>query len=61
MWNDPIVEEVRRARNEYAERHGHDLDAIFRDLKEAEEQARKDGWKVVSRETPPAGSTDSAA
>jgi antitoxin MazE len=36
MWEDPIVAEVRRAREEYGARFDHDLDAIFRDLKEQE-------------------------
>lgn len=34
--NDPIVEEVRRIRDEHAARFNYDLDAIFRDLKEQE-------------------------
>lgn len=48
MWNDPIVEEVRRTREEYAARLNHDLDAIFRDLQDQQEQARREGWEVVS-------------
>lgn len=36
MWKDPIVEEVRRVREEYAARFGFDLDAIYRDLKARE-------------------------
>lgn len=34
MWHDPIVDEVRKARREYAAKFNFDLDAIFRDLKE---------------------------
>jgi hypothetical protein len=48
MWNDPIVEEVRRTREEYAARFNHDLEAIFRDLQDQQEQARREGWEVVS-------------
>lgn len=33
MYEDEIVEEVRRAREEYAEKFGFDLQAIFRDLR----------------------------
>ena len=41
-WSDPIVDEVRRARDAYAARFGYDLQAIFRDLKEQElRSARK--------------------
>ena len=36
MWTDPIVEETRRCRTEYAAELGNDLDAIYRDLKEKE-------------------------
>jgi hypothetical protein len=36
MWKDPIVEEVRRVRNEHAARFNYDLKAIYRDLKEQE-------------------------
>ena len=45
MWNDPIVEEVRKVREEHAARFDYDLEKIFRDLKE---QERKSGRKVVS-------------
>lgn len=34
MWNDPIVEETRRRREDYAARFGFDLDAIVRDLQD---------------------------
>ena len=42
---DPIVDEVRRVRDEYAARFNYDLDAIFRDIKE---QEKKSGLKFVS-------------
>ncbi len=38
-WSDPIVDEVRRARDAYAARFNYDLRAIFRDLKEQEKQS----------------------
>lgn len=37
--NDPIVEEVRRIREEHAKRFNYDLDAIVADLKEREAQS----------------------
>lgn len=43
--SDPIVDEVRRIRDEHAARFGYDLDAIFRDLKE---QERNSGLIFVS-------------
>jgi hypothetical protein len=45
MWTDPIVEEVRKIREEHAARFGYDLKKIFEDLKE---QERKSGREVVS-------------
>jgi len=45
MWKDPIVEEVRRAREAYAARFNHDLEAICRDLRERQAQS---GRTVVS-------------
>jgi len=45
MWEDPIVAEIRRIREEYAARFNYDLDAIYQDLKE---QERKSGRKFVS-------------
>lgn len=44
-WSDPIVDEVRRARDAYAARFNYDLRAIFCDLKEKE---KRSGRKVVS-------------
>ena len=38
MWEDPIVEETRKARQEHAARFNYDLAAICRDLKEQEAQ-----------------------
>ncbi len=38
MWTDPIVEEVRRARQEYARQFNYDLHAIAADLREAEQE-----------------------
>ncbi len=45
MWKDPIVEEVRKQRRQYASRFGFDVDAIFRDLKRKEQEGRR---KLVS-------------
>ena len=45
MIDDPIVAEVRKARDEYARRFNYDLDAICKDLQERQAQS---GRKVVS-------------
>jgi hypothetical protein len=43
--NDPIVDEVRRARDAHAAMFNYDLDAIFQDIKD---QEKKSGLKFVS-------------
>ena len=55
MRADPIVDEVRKVREEHAARFGHDLERIFRDLKD---QEARSGRRVVS--LPPRRATRSA-
>jgi hypothetical protein len=38
MVNDPIVEEIRKFRDEHAARFNYDLDAIFDDIKRSERE-----------------------
>ena len=45
MWVDPIVEEVRKARDEHAAQFGYNLEQIFEDIQEKERQS---GRRVVS-------------
>lgn len=45
MMNAPIVDEVRRIRDEHAAKFNYDLEAIFQDIKE---QERKSGRTYVS-------------
>ena len=45
MWEDPVVEEVRKARQDHAAQFGYDLRAIYNDLKTTE---KLEGRKVVS-------------
>ena len=57
-WSDPIVDEVRRARDAYAARFNYDLRAIYRDLKTKE---KRSGRKVVSyAESSKGGSSNEA-
>ena len=44
---DPIVDEIRRIREEHAKKFNFDLDAIFEDLKKRE---RDSGRKTVTLE-----------
>jgi hypothetical protein len=45
MWEDPIVKEIREAREAYARQFGFDLAAICRDLREKEKTS---GRRLVS-------------
>ena len=57
QWEDPILSQIRRIREEHAARFNYDLWAIYEDLKE---QERKSGRKFVSyppRRIPPAERT----
>jgi len=47
---DPIVDEIRRIRQEYARRFNFDLDTIFQDLKEKERSCRR---TIVRRQPRP--------
>jgi hypothetical protein len=46
MIEDPIVAEIRRFRNEHAEKYGHDLKRICNALREFEKTS---GRKIVHR------------
>lgn len=45
MWKDPIVEEIRRYREEYAGRFNYDLHAICEDVRQ---EQGKQGRQVIS-------------
>ena len=45
MWQDEVVEEVRKVRDKYAAKFNYDLDAIYKDIKEQEKQNQS---RVVS-------------
>ena len=32
MWKDPVVEETRKIREQYANKFNHDIDAIYEDI-----------------------------
>ena len=40
MWNDPIVEEVRKARDEHAKKFNYDLQAIVAELKKQQNASK---------------------
>lgn len=41
MWNDPIVTETRQLREKYAARFGHDMNAIFEDVRRRQNEGRR--------------------
>lgn len=45
MWQDPIVADIHKIRQEYAKKFNFDLNAIFHDLKK---QEKKSGIQTVS-------------
>lgn len=45
MWRDPIVEETRKLRESYASEHGHDIEAIYKDILKREAESNR---KIVS-------------
>ena len=49
MWEDPIVAEVRKARQEIFARFNYDLDAYFEHLKAVEEEDRRRGAPYSDR------------
>ena len=38
MWKDPIVEETRKLRKQYAAKFDHDIDAIYEDIQKRQAQ-----------------------
>lgn len=49
MWEDPIVADVRKVRQEIFARFNYDLDAYFEHLKMVEEEDRKRGARYTDR------------
>lgn len=45
MWKDPVVEETRKLREQYASQFNHDIDAIYKDIQQRQAQS---GKKLVS-------------
>ena len=57
MRDDPIVEEIRRVRQEYAKQFDYDVRAIVADLREREQQHRD---RLVSLLAKPARQKETA-
>jgi len=62
MWDDPIVEEVRKVRDAHAAKLGYDLRAIYEDFKERERRSNRPVVYLPAKRTAlvtPAGSDES--
>jgi hypothetical protein len=53
MWQDPIVAEVRQAREAHAAQFNFDLQAIYRVLKTQEEQSQRKKVSFSPKRIPP--------
>jgi hypothetical protein len=45
MWDDEILAEIRKVRDEHAKAFNYDLDAIFEDLRRQQEKSKR---KIIS-------------
>ena len=52
MWQDPIVAEVRKARQDHAKKFGYDLKAIYNDLKSTEQLGGRRVISLTSKQVP---------
>lgn len=54
MASDPIVEEIKRIREEYAARFNYDLEAIVRDAQSRQHEGNRQVVRREPRRIPPA-------
>lgn len=59
MWKDPVVEEVRAIRDEYAREFNYDIDAICRDLRAQESRGDHEVVALPPKRVVPSGSKPS--
>ena len=50
MFEDPIVKEVREAREKILEENNYDTKKIFDKQKENIKKLQQNGWKIVNKE-----------
>ncbi len=50
MWNDPIVDEVRKVRDAHAKKFNYDLQAIAADLKKQQKASKRNFVTLPPRE-----------
>jgi len=58
MWKDPVVEETRKLREQYASKFNHDIDAIYEDIQRGQDQSVKKTVSLPARK--PSKATNAA-
>jgi len=58
MWKDPVVEETRNFREQYANKFNHDIDAIYEDIKRRQAISAKKQVSLPARK--PSKATNAA-
>ena len=58
MWKDPVVEETRKLREQYASKFNHDVNAIFDDIQRRQTLSAKKPVSLPARK--PSKSTNAA-
>ncbi|MBN2534927.1 MAG: hypothetical protein JXB88_18745 [Spirochaetales bacterium] len=49
MWNDPIVEEVRKAGKKLSDNCDNDIHEFAHTIRQYKKKRKKEGWKFVSK------------
>ena len=49
MWKDPVVEEIRKIREQYANKFNHDIDAIYEDIQRRQAISAKKSVSLPAR------------
>ena len=52
MWKDPIVEETRKLREEFASQFNHDADAIFEEILKRQRRGKNKLVSFIPRTEP---------
>lgn len=50
MWQDPIIKDTRKRRKQYSEQFNHDLDAIYKDIRERQKKSKRKCVSFPARE-----------
>jgi hypothetical protein len=58
MWKDPVVEETRKLREQYASNLNHDIDAIYEDIQQRQALSVKKPVSLPARK--PSKATNAA-